>query len=292
MTTSLRRERRAFTLVELLVVIGIIALLISILLPSLNKAREAANKVKCASNLRQIGEALLLYANDNHGAFPRTIYAGMGSTTLIPSDSNYVVSASGLTDPFAQATTGGQLNNVPQALYLLLRTEDITSAVFVCPSSNAQSDQYGGGSNTSLNQINFSQIQPNLSYSYANPYPDANSLSGGYKMTNSVDPGFAVAADINPGTTGNNGSDNVVAATTNSSLSGMQLSNSNNHNKNGQNVLFSDGHVDYDNTPFVGVNQDNIYTRGGTAFGLTTSDCSDSPYAANDSILLPTDDDQ
>ena len=87
-------------------------------------------------------------------------------------------------------------------------------------------------------------------------------------------------------------SDNVVAATTNSSLSGMQLSNSNNHNKNGQNVLFSDGHVDYDNTPFVGVNQDNIYTRGGTAFGLTTSDCSDSPYAANDSILLPTDDDQ
>jgi type II secretory pathway pseudopilin PulG len=276
----------------LLVVIGIIALLISILLPSLNKAREAANKVKCASNLRQIGEALLLYANDNHGAFPRTIYAGLGSTLLVPSDSGYLSSgASGLTDPFLQGTAVMCTNNIPQALYLLLRTEDITSAVFVCPSSNVQPDQFGGGSSTALNQINFSNLQTNLSYSYANPYPDPASLSSGYKMTESVDPGFAIAADINCGTAGNNGGDNVIAVTTNSSLTGMHLGNSNNHNKDGQNVLFSDGHVDYDNTPFVGVNKDNIYTRGGAAFGLASSTLLDSPYATNDSVLLPTDDD-
>jgi prepilin-type N-terminal cleavage/methylation domain-containing protein/prepilin-type processing-associated H-X9-DG protein len=64
------RTRQAFTLVELLVVIGIIAVLISILLPSLNKARQAAQKVECLSNLRQLGLTLRLYAHANRDYVP------------------------------------------------------------------------------------------------------------------------------------------------------------------------------------------------------------------------------
>src|SRR6195952_241109 len=68
--TSLRR-RSGFTLVELLVVIGIIALLISILLPSLAKARENGKRIVCLSNLKQIGNAIVMYSNDNKLYFPR-----------------------------------------------------------------------------------------------------------------------------------------------------------------------------------------------------------------------------
>jgi prepilin-type N-terminal cleavage/methylation domain-containing protein/prepilin-type processing-associated H-X9-DG protein len=73
-----RKEAGGFSLVELLVVIGIIALLISFLMPSLQKARQQANRVACQSNLRQVGQALLIYANNWKGqVYPPGLGAGL-----------------------------------------------------------------------------------------------------------------------------------------------------------------------------------------------------------------------
>lgn len=76
----MRHHRHAFTLVELLVVIGIISLLISILLPSLARARQSANSLVCLSNLRTMGQALIMYADQNKGMLPFGYWGGDPTT--------------------------------------------------------------------------------------------------------------------------------------------------------------------------------------------------------------------
>ena len=69
----------------------------------------------------------------------------------------------------------------------------------------------------------------------------------------------------------------------------MKQGNSNNHDEDGQNVLYGDGHVEFTQNPFVGVQRDNIFARRSLGTGFTSSGYQNSSYDLNDSVLLPVD---
>lgn len=84
MAVPVRGRHRGFTLMELLTAIGIIAVLAALLFPAFTTARKSADGAKCAGNLRQIGAAVMAYAGENDGAFPRGGYGGSGTLPLDP----------------------------------------------------------------------------------------------------------------------------------------------------------------------------------------------------------------
>lgn len=110
---------RAFTLIEALVTLGVISMLAAILLPSMNNAREAARRVMCASNLRQIHDAVQMYADDHSGWMPPKFEV-----------KKTVLSAQDLAN-------GKQLNTLSNGIQTLLgRYVSYSKKVFYCPSDS------------------------------------------------------------------------------------------------------------------------------------------------------------
>ena len=164
----MRNKPRAFSMVELLVVIGIITLLISILVPALNRAKQSSENAKCLSNLRQLGVAAQMHSNDYHSRIPP---AGV----LIPASDEGKKPFDGFKNPFRELqwyrngdANDGDPRPVPwlaaYAKYLAIPmrtdtldhlTEDLSipdrMKVFTCPSQRKiQSGSTFGGSLSSM----------------------------------------------------------------------------------------------------------------------------------------------
>jgi len=250
------RRRKAFTLVELLVVIAIVSMLVGILMPSLARAREIARRAVCRKNCHSIGEALNTYAAE-FTAYPN-VYSDRGGAYMV---------GSRVTDP-NYSLKGNSCN-----LYLLVRRDNLGSRAFLCPSTGYRTNP----DEKSATDDDFRSYD-NLSYSFHVQRPEQSSNKERRPLALNSNPSMVILADRTPisGMTSwseHSASGGWEATPTSQTAQGgtdHALENSFNHEQEGQNALYRDGHVEWRAGPACGVESDNIWTwDDGTDQGST-----------------------
>ncbi len=239
------RRKTGFSLVELLVVISIIALLVSIILPSLNRANELAKRATCKGNFKAIAGAMTLYMNESNGVLPRTCSA------LDPTQGGWLLPtgnrvATDEDDALARLFDNTSANNVranPTAsLFLLVRSKSISVDTLVCPSvKGLVADDLSDGALKLLIDV---KDKKNCGYSISYAWGDT------VNWTAAASPGFPLASDKSP-----------VGSSLADPTASDKLGNSLNHYQDGQNVLYRDGHADWKGTNRAGIGNDNIFTK-------------------------------
>jgi prepilin-type N-terminal cleavage/methylation domain-containing protein len=258
-------KRKGFTLVELLVVIAIIALLMGILMPALARVRQLAFRMVCGTNLSGIGKAMMIYANDYRDKFPR---AGgptsVWSRNITQWDADNRYAAFGINPD----GSGGQ-TTISSCFYLLVKYAEVTPKSFLCKSDSGVTEfkpsDYQEGDRNLIEFWDFGgapqgdRPETHVSYSYHHPF-------GLYALNSASEPGCAVAADRSPWIDNDaaNGRTTQYTYNPDGGKEGIQLGNSLSHQEDGQNVLFMDGSMRFEDKPFCGIDEDNIYTYWNT----------------------------
>jgi len=312
-----RPRPRGFTLIELLVVVAIIALLISILLPSLAAARESAKRTACAANLGSLGRACLIYSEGSAGVFPTPLH-DMNVTTGGGAHQAAIVGANMFYRDMERRQDRNDGSNPRGYFKLLIGGEKayLSPEQFICPSTTTTlqhkphgakprwildedapigSRTYAAGSEVPAFDFNGNECETpdgeaqemtEFSYSFQVTlrYKEGGKILG-VKLKNTQDPRKALAADRNPYSNrvqrrvaGQYGEGEGRYEYSKTELAGgdplpptgtgadyMRLlftkaANSRNHKREGQNVVFLDGHAKWHNVSKCGADEDCIWT--------------------------------
>jgi prepilin-type N-terminal cleavage/methylation domain-containing protein len=274
--------RRGFTLIELLVVVSIIALLISILLPSLGRAKELANRVHCSANLNGITKSFIVYGQENADEFP----VGPGPSvarTYNPMPVN-PPTANSLDGVLSLIMTDSSHQGDALSPFYILIAQQVNPKIFIC-----KSDRLAGGPAQIKDSTGrfYDTFLDKTQICYAIAYPWTRSSRAPW-WRNSFDTNMVVASDMAPFKDAAGYKD--PAAGTGS------IANSGNHEGAGQNVSYADGHCEFVKNPKVGPLGENIFTLKTTptdATGVAISTSGTLPPgtlgpAVDDFIMIPT----
>ncbi|GMV97431.1 MAG: hypothetical protein AMXMBFR83_17890 [Phycisphaerae bacterium] len=306
-----RKGRSGFTLIELLVVVAIIALLISILLPSLARARELAKRTACAANMSGIGKGLHTYASEGNQGMPISMHvqatadntnANMNWVGAGGSKRGRLGFASDGDIPGNPVSSGATISTI-RNLWTLVRAGGSTPGSFVCPSSeDAKNDEdspqdywdFGKGDNPTegINATQAREAYKQCSYGYQVPYGllGKPTAEGDQRNVLSADKGpYSIGPDGGQGTSVPNPANPPTTLNSASSSDDWRKYNSPNHggigDGEGQNVLYADSHAEWNGKPIAGPALDNIYTQWGAAgtgvVTLTQRMCGTAPNATN-----------
>jgi prepilin-type N-terminal cleavage/methylation domain-containing protein len=285
--------RKGLTLIEAMVVVVVISILIMLLLPAHLRSRPYAPRGICASNLKQIFTSMYTYSQDYKGSFPRVLSGAI----IIGEDKAVRNLKPGLVEDTFKDFPAGAHHSVSENLWLLCRGEFSQSEIFICPSTpeaGSRIDLKDGAGGGLKYFVNFPWKDPGvtISYSFIQPWSRFGDKSKGSWDVWSADgdPQLALGADANNGSRPDFKDENNPLFWKET----KKYVNSTNHDGEGQNVMWSDGHTTYEKSSYVGIDLDNIYTAVPEGFtgksGDTPGLLSVRPKNATDSVLIPNKD--
>lgn len=255
-----RAGQSGFTRVEALIAVLALAMLLALLFPSFQRERMLANMAACGDNLRAIGNAMSGYAAEYDGTLPvaggRGTIWGTGLANWSAGDrwGGFGLNLDG---------SGGQAT-ISSSLYLLVRQMEVDPGAFVCPVDRGarkfRPERYGLRQRKLADLWDFGPAsETHCSYAYQMVYTSR-------KLMTSAEPGFAIAADRNPWMDPPFGKadDFSTFMPDLDSYGGTRIQaqqgNTLAHRRRGENVLFLDMHLDFQQRPYCGFEDDNIYT--------------------------------
>jgi prepilin-type N-terminal cleavage/methylation domain-containing protein len=293
-------RKKGFTLIELLVVIAIIAMLLAILMPALNKVKRLAQRLICGTNVKGLGTAMMVYAQDFDDEYP--LQGGNGEHLW-----GDMISMTKQWDYLQKDWSDGKSITIGASLYLLIRVADVDPKSFVCKSGDQRPyDGFNPVNDPPLDLVELwdfgvyldgsgdwrekSGPKNHVSYAYQQPYQAVGFDTPPRPANSTASASTAIMADKNPwmdpklthgvgqpltvlkrdfmtlvsflGGEYPPSVDGVGTWATDSTTSWqVQIANSQPHGREGQNVLFGDGHSSFEKRPDCSYQNDNIYTQ-------------------------------